>query len=272
MEYHEYANLFPMLPDLELGTLAADIAENGLQTPIVTYEGKILDGRNRYRACEIAGVDPTLEEYQGGDPVGFVISHNLHRRHLTESQRAMVGAKWAKLKKGVFHGNQHTSSPPIGEHQTESKTRDEAAKILSIGTGSIDRAKQVINKGSQELVDLVENGKVSVDSARLIVRLDQEEQREVMAKGVDAIKAKASELRGKAKAYSQEEPEPLVVDGTKEDERKTMRVPKWTPDDAERLWLLAKTDLDKILPSDKSRERVLREVIAYAQNRIDKNK
>lgn len=68
-----------------------------------------------------------------------------------------------------------------------------------------------------------------------------------------------------------EEPEPdtVVVDGT---EPKTTRSPKWTPDDADRLWLLAKQDLNKILPTDKSRERVLNEIIAYAQARIESNK
>jgi len=66
----------------------------------------------------------------------------------------------------------------------------------------------------------------------------------------------------------------VVVDGTKDEptEERQSKVPKWQPDDAERLWTMARTDLDKILKADKSRERVLREVIKYAQNRIEKNK
>ena len=167
MEYHEYANIYRMLPDKELQTLAADIKSKGQLLPITSYEGKILDGRNRFRACGIAGLQPRFTEYTGDDPLGFVMSHNLHRRHLTESQRAMVAAKWAKLKNGEI-GNGRKVGSPIGEPtppiQSETKTRDEAAKLLNIGTSSIDRAKKVI-KDAPELVEKIEAGEMSVNAA-----------------------------------------------------------------------------------------------------------
>lgn len=68
-----------------------------------------------------------------------------------------------------------------------------------------------------------------------------------------------------------EEPEPVVVDGVEESINQP-RLKKSIPDDAHRLWMLAKTDLEKILKVDKSREIVLKEIIKYAQNRIDQNK
>ena len=89
---YPYANVFPLLAADELATLAADIRSQGLQQPIVLLNGQILDGRNRYLACEQAGVAPRFTDYTGDDPVGFVVSANLKRRHLNESQRAMVGA------------------------------------------------------------------------------------------------------------------------------------------------------------------------------------
>ena len=88
--FHPACTIFPPLPDDELRELADDIATNGLRNPIVLSEGKVLDGRNRYLACEIAGVKPRFIEFQGDDPIGWVVSQNLVRRHLTASQKAVV--------------------------------------------------------------------------------------------------------------------------------------------------------------------------------------
>jgi len=102
----------------------ADIREHGLHEPIVVYEDKILDGRNRYRACEAAGIEPTFTVYQGDDPVSYVISLNPRRRHLDESQRAMVAAKLATLKLG---DNQHSEGLPIGR----------SSELLNVGERSV---------------------------------------------------------------------------------------------------------------------------------------
>ena len=64
--------------------------EEGLHHPIVFYEDQILDGRNRFRACMMARVDPEFVDYQGDAPLSYVLSLNLHRRHLTVSQRAYL--------------------------------------------------------------------------------------------------------------------------------------------------------------------------------------
>jgi hypothetical protein len=98
IQAHPAANVFPLLEGEELAALTSDVKKNGLQQAIVTLDGLILDGRNRYRACRLAGVTPWFEEYAGDDPVGYVISANLVRRHLDESQRAMCGAKLAGLR------------------------------------------------------------------------------------------------------------------------------------------------------------------------------
>ncbi len=85
MEEHEAAGLFPPMSEAEFEALVADISENGLREPIVTFSGKILDGRHRWRACKRLNLSPTMVEWDGGgSPMAFVASMNLHRRHLDE--------------------------------------------------------------------------------------------------------------------------------------------------------------------------------------------
>jgi len=98
-EVHAVAELFPMLRGRAFEELAADIKKNGLREPILLdAEGRIVDGRNRYRACLAAGVEPRFVEWEGeGELAELALSLNLRRRHLNESQRALVAAKLAKL-------------------------------------------------------------------------------------------------------------------------------------------------------------------------------
>jgi hypothetical protein len=89
------------LGEAELNELADDMLEHGQREPIWLYDGKILDGRNRYRACLLKGINPHIMETRVADPVAFVTSANLHRRHLDPGQRAMIAAKLATLKQGA---------------------------------------------------------------------------------------------------------------------------------------------------------------------------
>lgn len=88
-----------MLDDAELKSLADDIRANGLQQSIVTFEDKILDGRNRFNACQLAGVEPRFVPFNGSrlDAVKHVWSLNRVRRHLTSSQAAMAEVRRAQL-------------------------------------------------------------------------------------------------------------------------------------------------------------------------------
>lgn len=90
-ELHPLASLFPRMAGAEFEALKADIKANGLRQPIVTHQGMILDGGNRYAACMDVGVKPMMAEYTGTDLVGYIESANLHRRHLeTKSQRVAI--------------------------------------------------------------------------------------------------------------------------------------------------------------------------------------
>jgi ParB-like chromosome segregation protein Spo0J len=154
LEPHPFAEVFPPLDGEAFDALVKDIEARGQQEPIWVYEDKILDGRNRYRACQIAGHEPVVKEYTGNDPIGFVLSANLHRRHLNEGQRAMIGAKLASL---VVGANQHTKELGLSAKA--------ASDLLKVGTASIERAKVILKSGDPELIKDVTTGKVSVAAA-----------------------------------------------------------------------------------------------------------
>lgn len=112
-ELHPLCVLFPRMGGAELATLTDDIKVHGLRSPIVLHDGMILDGGNRYRACMDAGVEPKFENFANGNPVSFVLSANLHRRHMSAGQQAAIVATatdWAKAHKhgGDRHADQET--------------------------------------------------------------------------------------------------------------------------------------------------------------------
>jgi hypothetical protein len=155
---HPIAEIFPLLDPISAEFLALmdDIKENDLREPIMLYEDRILDGRNRYLALETSGreiKEAHFKKYYGSDPIGFVLSANLHRRHLNESQRAMVGAKMASFEVGD------------NQHKLEGVSIDTASKLLNVGRASIARARRVLGFGDPETIQKVQAGKMSVSKA-----------------------------------------------------------------------------------------------------------
>lgn len=165
---HPYADLWPLLPDGELQMLAHDIRTHGLREPIWLHpDGRIVDGRNRYRACALAGVEPATRTYGGTEEglLAFLISLNMARRHMDESQRAMVAAKIAALPRGT---NQHAS--------IEAPSQEDAARLLNVGRASVQRARKVAEEAAPQLREAVEAGRVSVSAAAGLIQAPPEEQ------------------------------------------------------------------------------------------------
>jgi N6-adenosine-specific RNA methylase IME4/ParB-like chromosome segregation protein Spo0J len=186
VRFHEYANVFPMMDGKPHADLVEDLRINGMQEPIVMVGDTILDGRNRYMAARSIGIEIRAVQYEGSDPLAFVISKNLSRRHLTESQRAMVAAKLAKLPRGA---NQHTAQA------VSSPSQSDAAGQMQVSVDSVQRARAVQDHGIDELAAKVEAGVISVKPAAEIARQPKDRQAEILAKGDDAILAEAKRIR-----------------------------------------------------------------------------
>lgn len=152
LEYHPYALVFPLMEGDAFTTLVEDIKENGLRESIMLFEGKILDGRNRYRALleldhlfSPVTAPKMFVQFDGDDAFDWVISKNLHRRHLSESQRAMIAAQ---MMESALKKNGHT--PGISLRS--------AAAMLNVSVRTTSRARELM-KREPFAVDLVKKGK-----------------------------------------------------------------------------------------------------------------
>jgi hypothetical protein len=199
-EFHAVANLFPLMQGAAFEELVADIKKNGQREPILCDgEGRILDGRNRYRACRRAGVEPRFVTWDGeGSPTEVALSLNLRRRHLNESQRAMVAARWAALEEQQHRGRPlkkraNLPSFPPG------KLAGQAAVTFNVSTRLVTAAIKVAREGSTGLITAVDENVLSVSTAALLAGLPREEQEQLLAGGPDQVARKARELRGAAK-------------------------------------------------------------------------
>lgn len=164
-ELHPLCTLFPRVTGAEFDALVSDIRDNGLRQPIVLHKGMILDGGNRYRACEAAGVTPHFAEFDGGNLVSFVLSANLHRRHMTAGQQAAIVASaqdWSKAQqRGGDRGNQHTVAKVA---DTTLATVERRAATAGVHRATQINADKVV-KADPELGAQVARGEVSLPEA-----------------------------------------------------------------------------------------------------------
>lgn len=166
LELHEYCKIFPAAQDREFSELKKSILENGQTDTIKLLKGKIIDGKNRYKACLALGIEPKTEEIQIEDPLKYCLSQNLHRRHISESQRSLIAAQICTSLK---------------------LTQDNAAEYMSVSRRSVCSAVIILSEGVESLIQAVSSGKISVHAASKIAKLDKEEQEALLSEGKKSI-------------------------------------------------------------------------------------
>ncbi len=184
VDAHPVADLFPLMSVDELTGLVEDVRSHGLREPIWLHpDGRIVDGRNRYRACLDAGIEPTFRTWNGEGPlVDFVLSLNLHRRHLSQSQKAALAvkvevayaaeAKELQREAGENHGKgQGTPGPkleailPQAMDGRAPQSRDAAAAAVGVSGRYVQDAKKIAEQ-APDLMSAVESGEMTLPKAK----------------------------------------------------------------------------------------------------------
>lgn len=212
-EAHPYARLFPCIEGADFYQLVQDIQDHGQRDPciIATFDGKtwLLDGRNRYRACLLAGKEPLIV-HSGviateREALTFILSTNLHRRHLTTSQRAMLGAQIANMTRAdtlAQNANPNEINTPTDGQICLSRDREpsisieQASQIVNASGGSIKHARQVLDKGTEALAKAVQGGDIAVAAASTLAQLPPQEQERLLQEySPKQIKRMAAQIR-----------------------------------------------------------------------------
>tara|TARA_Y100000310_G_scaffold272288_1_gene287163 strand:+ start:828 stop:1904 length:1077 start_codon:yes stop_codon:yes gene_type:complete len=177
MKAHEFADIFPLMNPKGFKELKIDIKEHGQQDEIITYKGEILDGRNRYNACKEIGIKPRTKEFTGSDPLQYVMSTNLKRRHLTDSQKAIVGRRY-KVYYSVFAkermsiGGQGVELVP---QQEQARARDKAGEVVGVSGRYIDMAEEVLQK-KPEMEETLMTGELSLKQVHRTIKLEEQKK------------------------------------------------------------------------------------------------
>ena len=155
---HPIAEMFPPMDDRALAELAQDIRDHGLQEKIRLWEGMILDGWNRYRACKLAKVEPEFKAMtwrvdEVDKAIAYVMSRNLKRRHLSIAQQAGFAGKIARVKEGR---PKHGTDAELNQAQ--------AAKLLDVSVSSIGYHRAIAEK-APDLLPAVETGLIGMKEA-----------------------------------------------------------------------------------------------------------
>jgi hypothetical protein len=180
MKAHPIANVWPMLDDDKLDELAEDIRQQGQLQPIWTFDGMILDGRNRFEACRRAEIKPIIMEYRGDEPTAFAVSLNDRRRHMGKSALAAVAAELepffaedAKRRQRESGGDKKSASaksvmaklPEPIDKKPSDPARKEAAKSVGVGERYVQDAKKV-KAEAPEVFERLKAGKITLQDAK----------------------------------------------------------------------------------------------------------
>lgn len=187
------------MPEDDIAQLSEDIAKHGQREPGVMFEGKVLDGWHRYRACYLAGVEFRSVEFGGEDPVAFVLSQNLHRRHLTAMQRAaavVAATNWRK------RGSATVADPSVKslaeKADVSARTIEHAKAAQEIGLGAEAREGRVTARQVEQVANLPKGKRdAAVKKIKEGGELPAPKKAKASSKDVERLRAELLDVQGK---------------------------------------------------------------------------
>jgi hypothetical protein len=187
-QFHPVADLFPLMNDGELDSLAENIFLFGQRESVLLFEGMVVVGRNTVLACERKDIEPKVADFRGGERevVSFVIRMNLRRASLSESQRAMIAARLVEMRPEDL--------AELASGETRLSPEDAAAKLLNVSRSHIEHARLVLEKGVMEIVEKTDDGETSLLEAVKLVKVSKCKQMRMQQRGRDK-KRKLAEQR-----------------------------------------------------------------------------
>jgi hypothetical protein len=246
----EFKALIPPLAAEELAQLRSNIITEGCRDPLVTWRGVIIDGHNRFEICTTNGIEfkeVTKDFDERSSAIEWIIRNQFGRRNLSPYERTRLALRLEeaikeRAKANMVKGtNQHSPKQNSAEASNPIETREEIAKLAGVSRDTVDKVKQIEKSAAPEIKEALANGEISINKAHLTVKAKKEE----------------------------EEPEPLIVDGTTPTRRAPMKV---IEDEGMNIWLLAKSHLDRINKNDTQREDALKACAAYCAKRLESKK
>jgi ParB-like chromosome segregation protein Spo0J len=194
---HPICLLMPPADEDELQNLTDDIRAHGLLDPIVLFEGRILDGRNRAAACESAGVAPRYVEFEGPreEALMFVVSHNLKRRHLTKQA---IADTLVEAEDFDLHYDLNEPAIPADIKMSAQRPKTASSRELAKAAGGavsremINATRKVKEKAEPELREAVKKGRIGVQDAAKAADLPPEQQKAIATSPKPRRAAKAA--------------------------------------------------------------------------------
>jgi len=178
--------------------------------PVVTYQGDILDGWNRQKACDELGVTPSYREFEGNDAeaLEYVVSTN-RRRDLNKGQRAMLAVKASELRNTIAEKAkakmQLGKAEPVQKieqgHVMERKTDHQLGEAFGVNRTYVNQAAKLTDQ-APEIAAKVESGDMTLQDGLKEVRkkptnpwLDDEKERKALVEAGKTVVANAQRCK-----------------------------------------------------------------------------
>lgn len=243
---HPLCTIFPPMSDEEKVELRESIEKNGQREPVVLFEGQILDGRNRYEVCRELGIEPKYRYFDpriDKTPLEFVTDKNLRRRHLSQSQKALIAAEMLPMFEEAARARQSRPKAPVMEDEPVRPVRsvDVAAAAAGVSAGNVSAAKKIIAE-NPEGAERIRQGKTTIHAEMKNTKPDPEIEKaitkigKVCGKGLENAVREGVRLKGKREILAfvnlgdekMKQIAGLVAEGWKVDKAKRFRFSKIT--------------------------------------------